>query len=71
MQPPAQIPLSVWGLLEQLYLDSTARQVKANYATLTDEEKRAILKNFAKEQAVKSPRWANTTQNLLSAELAS
>ena len=71
MQSPAQIPLSVWDLLEQLYLDSTARQVKANYATLTDEEKRAILKDFAQEQSVKSARWANIAQNLLSAELAS
>jgi hypothetical protein len=69
MQSPAQIPLSVWDLLEQLYLDSTARQVKANYATLTDEEKRAILKDFAQEQSVKSARWANIAQNLLSAEL--
>jgi hypothetical protein len=67
----AQSTSGVWELLEQLHLDSTARQVKANYATLTDKEKRAILKDFAKEQAVKSPRWANIAQNLLSAELAS
>ena len=69
MQPPAQSTSGVWELLEQLYLDSTARQAKANYATLTDEEKRAILKDFAKEQSVKSSRWANIAQNLLSAEL--
>ena len=71
MQPPAQIPLSVWELLEQLYLDSANGQAKANYAALTDDEKRAILKDFTKEQAVKSPRWAVIARNLLSAELAS
>ena len=75
MQPPAQIPLSVWDLLEQLYLDSAVLtlngQDSANYAGLTDDEKRAILKDFAKEQAARSKRLANMAQNLLSAELAS
>jgi hypothetical protein len=75
MQLPVQIPLSVWGLLEQLYLDSAVLtlngQDSANYAGLTDDEKRAILKDFAKEQAAVSKRWANIAQNLLSAELAS
>jgi hypothetical protein len=75
MQLPVQIPLSVWDLLEQLYLDSAVLtlngQDSANYAGLTDDEKRAILKDFAKEQSVRSARWANIAQNLLSAELAS
>jgi hypothetical protein len=71
MQSPAQFPSSIWELLEQLYLGSANGQAKANYAVLTDDEKRAILKRFAQDQSVKSARWANIAQNLLSAELAS
>jgi hypothetical protein len=69
MQFPARFPSSIWELLEQLYLGSANGQTKANYATMTDDEKRAILKDFAQEQSVKSARWANIAQNLLSAEL--
>jgi hypothetical protein len=64
MQPPAQIPLSVWELLEQLYLDSANSRDSDSYAGLTDDEKRAILKDFAKEQAAKSPRWAAIVEDL-------
>jgi hypothetical protein len=71
MQLPVQIPLNVWDLLEQLYFDSANDQDSANYAGLTDDERRAILKDFAKEQAARSKRLANMAQNLLSAELAS
>jgi hypothetical protein len=61
----------VWRMLEEIYLGSANCQNSDNYAVLTDDEKRAILKDFAKEQAVKSPRWAVIAHNLLSAELAS
>ena len=64
MQPPAQIPLSVWDLLEQLYRDSGKCQDRDAYASLTVNEKRAILKDFAKEQGVKSPRWAAIVEDL-------
>jgi hypothetical protein len=65
----AHVTSSVWELLEQLYLDSASGQGSGDYAGLTDDEKRAILKDFAKEQAAGSKRWADIAQNLLSAEL--
>jgi hypothetical protein len=58
MLPKAQIPSSVWDLLEQLYLGSANGQNGDGYASLTDDEKRAILRDFAKEQAAVSKRWA-------------
>jgi hypothetical protein len=64
-----QITSSVWELLEQLYLDSSSGRGSGDYAGLTDDEKRAILTDFAKAQAAGSKRWANIAQNLLSAEL--
>jgi hypothetical protein len=66
---PSQIPSSIWELLEQLYLDAANCQDSDSYAGLADDEKRTILKDFAQEQSVTSARWANITQNLLSAEL--
>ena len=64
MQPPAQIPLSVWDLLEQLYLDSAKDRGCDTYADLSVNEKRAILKDFAKEQATGSKRWAAIVEDL-------
>jgi hypothetical protein len=69
MHFPSQIPSSIWELLEQLYLGAANCQDGDSYAGLADNEKRAILKDFAQEQSVKSARWANISQNLLSAEL--
>jgi hypothetical protein len=66
---PAHIPSSIWELLEQLYLGSANCQDSDSYAGLADDEKRAILKEFAQEQSVTSARWANIAQNLLSDEL--
>jgi hypothetical protein len=71
MLPQNQIRTGVWDLLEQIYLGSANCRDSGGYAGLTDDEKRAILKDFTKEQAVKSPRWAVIARNLLSAELAS
>ena len=69
MLPQNQIRTGVWDLLEQIYLGSANCRDSGGYAGLTDDEKRAILKDFAKEQAAGSKRWANIAQNLLSAEL--
>ena len=48
MSLPSQIPSSIWQLLEQLYLGSANCQDSDNYAGLADDEKRTILKNFAR-----------------------
>jgi hypothetical protein len=58
MSPSDQNAFGVWNLLEQLYLDSRDDQGKANYAKLSDEEKRVTLLEFADTQAVVSKRWA-------------
>jgi hypothetical protein len=60
----AQIPSSVWELLEQLYRDSANGLDSDNYAGLSDNEKRAILKEFAKKQAAVSKRWAAIIEDL-------
>jgi hypothetical protein len=70
MSPKAQIPSSVWELLEQLYLEAVDSRAKGAFAGLSEVEKRTLLKDFAKKQAVGSKRWANIALNLLSAELA-
>jgi hypothetical protein len=70
MQPPAQIPLSVWDLLEKIYLDSADSKGKANYATLSDEEKRAALSGFADKQATVSKRWAAIVADLRAIAIA-
>jgi hypothetical protein len=62
LQP--QIPLSVWDLLEQLYFDSANGRDRDNYDGLTDNEKRKVLKDFAKEQAAGSKRWAAIVEDL-------
>jgi hypothetical protein len=64
MQPPAQIPLSVWDLLEQLYCASANFRDGDTYSGLTVNEKRAILQDFAKEQAAGSKRWAAIAEDL-------
>ena len=71
MLPQTQIPTGVWELLQQLYLEPLDNQAKGAFACLSEVEKRTILKDFAKKQAVGSKRWANIAMNLLSADLAS
>jgi hypothetical protein len=47
----------VWSLLEESYLEEADAKSKTHYRTQNDDEKRATLKAFAKEQSVKSKRW--------------
>jgi hypothetical protein len=70
MSPDDQNATGVWNLLEQLYLDSEASNTKANYANLSDDEKRTILLEFADRQAAVSKRWAGIVGNLRSIGLA-
>ena len=60
---------SVWRLLEELYLDSASESDVGEYASLSEIEKRAAVKDFARRQAVMSKRWSHILQNLLSADL--
>jgi hypothetical protein len=71
MLPREHIGTEMWSLLEQLYVASADEQGKYKYAGSTENQKRIVLKDFAKGQAVKSKRWANIAQNLSSAELES
>jgi hypothetical protein len=59
----------VWRLLEELYLDSASESDVGEYASLSEIEKRAAVKDFARRQAVMSKRWSHILQNLLSADL--
>jgi hypothetical protein len=69
MQSSAQTPLSVWNLLEQLYLDAANKRAAGQYANLSETEKRTTLKDFTKRQAVTSKRWSSILQDILSADL--
>jgi hypothetical protein len=69
MLPREPISTSVWDKLEQFYLESASDQAKGTHAALSESDKRSALKAFAKSQAVKSKRWADIAQNLLSAVL--
>jgi hypothetical protein len=64
MSPNDQSTAGVWNLLEQLYLGSADSTGKANYAKLSDEERRAVLLQFADTQAAVSKRWAGIVQDL-------
>jgi hypothetical protein len=60
----------VWRLLEELFLDAASKQAAGQYASLSETEKRTILRDFTKRQAVTSKkRWSHILQNLLSADL--
>jgi hypothetical protein len=59
----------VWRLLEELYIDAASKQAAGQYASLSETEKRTILRDFTKRQAVTSKRWSHILQNLLSADL--
>jgi hypothetical protein len=48
---------AVWSLLEESYLEEADAKSRTHYHSLSDEEKRAALKAFAKKQSVKSKRW--------------
>jgi hypothetical protein len=63
------VAYGVWRLLEDLYLDSASQKGACEYASLIETEKRTILRDFTKRQAVKSKRWSHILQNLLSADL--
>jgi hypothetical protein len=69
MLPQDQVATGVWQLLEQIYVDSAGDADRSSYSLLSDDEKRAILTEFAKKQAAGSKRWTDITHNLLSAEL--
>jgi hypothetical protein len=64
MSPNDQSANGVWHLLEELYLDSTDSNGKANYTKLSDEERRTILLQFADSQAATSKRWAAIVADL-------
>jgi hypothetical protein len=59
----------VWQLVEELYLESATHQAAGAYTASNEAEKRTILNDFAKQQALKSNRWAHILRNLLSADL--
>lgn len=63
------VPSGAWRLLEELYLDAANKQAADQYASLSETEKRATLKDFTKRQAVTSKRWSHILQNILSADL--
>jgi hypothetical protein len=48
---------AVWALLEELYLEEATANAKTQYRGLSDEDKRAVLKAFAKDQSLRSKRW--------------
>jgi hypothetical protein len=60
---------NVWRLLEESFLDCAGKAATNKYACLSETEKRPVLIDFAKNQAVSSQRWASIVQNLLSADL--
>ena len=64
-----QIANNIWRLLEEVYLDSANEQCAAKFGRVSEIEKRAILKDFARRQARASKRWCQIVQNLLSADL--
>ena len=68
MLPREHLAKDVMPLLENLYLASAGEQAQ-KYAMSSEIEKRTILRDFAKNQAMRSKRWATIAQNLLSADL--
>ena len=59
----------VWWLLEELYLESAVKPAKGDYANSSKTEKRAILMQFARTQAITSKRWAQILRDFPSAAL--
>ena len=48
---------AVWSMLEMLYLMELDAKARTHYRNQSDDEKRVALKEFAKEQSLKSKRW--------------
>jgi hypothetical protein len=71
MLPTEDVTQTAWDLLEHVYIESVGQQTAQVYMTLGKTAQRVVLKSFAKEQAVRSKRWACIAENLLSAELNS
>jgi hypothetical protein len=69
MLPIEDAAQTAWDLLEHVYIEAVGRQTALAYMNLGKGAQRVILKSFAKEQAVRSTRWASIAQNLLSTEL--
>jgi hypothetical protein len=69
MLPKEDAAQTAWELLEHVYIEAVGRQTALAYMKLGKTAQRVVLKSFAKEQAVRSKRWASIAQNLLSAEL--
>jgi hypothetical protein len=63
------VAANVWKLLEEAYLDSGNKLGSAEYAALSDPNKRTALLEFANEQALISKRWAAIVQDLRSVGL--
>ena len=59
------VPSGAWRLLEVLYVDAVSKQSADQYASLSETEKRATLRDFTKRQAVTSKRWSQILTNLL------
>jgi hypothetical protein len=71
MLPKEDAAQTAWELLEHVYIEAVGRQTALAYMNLGKTAQRVVLKSFAKEQAVRSKRWASIAQNLLSSELNS
>jgi hypothetical protein len=71
MLPKEDVAQNAWELVEHIYIEAVGRQTALAYMNLGKTAQRVVLKSFAKEQAVRSKRWALIAQNLLSAELNS
>jgi hypothetical protein len=55
----AKDPLAeaAWSMLEELFLMEANTKARTHYCNRSDDEKRAALKAFAKDQSLKSKRW--------------
>ena len=71
MLPIEDVAQTAWEPLEHVYIEAVGRETARVYMNLGKTAQRVVLKSFAKEQAVRSKRWALIAQNLLSAELNS
>jgi restriction endonuclease len=59
----------VWQMLEQIYLEAANSRANSDYANMSETDKRAILMEFARRQAITSKRWVEILRNLRLAEL--
>jgi hypothetical protein len=70
MLPIEDAAQAAWELLEHVYIEAVGTETAQVYMNLGKTAQRVVLKSFAKEQAVRSKRWASIAQNFQSAELS-